>query len=212
MTYTKENRREYQAEWYQENKERTREQRKKKRLENKEKNPRKTIVEKWSFEEDMQIRYNLRNIRMNTPLDSNGGKHLSIRQMAEILGSTSAHLSRLETGCTTQEARPSELATKPKKPLASLISASGTDWVYEYSRILGVPKHCFYPAANNLLSDEIRRDLARRKYRAVFKRNEMLEAALERTLRIVETQTQLLKKQDKSINHINAYLKLALKK
>ena len=85
------------------------------------------------------IRSNMRRIRESTPW--NGGKPLSLRRMAENLGTNSVNLSRFETG---------------RK------SKFNADMVRKYSETLGVPLDLFYQASEvDLL------DISRRRYEEV---------------------------------------------
>ncbi|MFP6706434.1 MAG: S24 family peptidase [Alphaproteobacteria bacterium] len=77
----------------------------------------------------LSIRSNLRSWREKTPLASNNGKPLSIRKMAEILGTTPVTLSRLETG--------------KRSHLFPM-------WIQQYAHVLGVPEYQFFPDVPDL--------------------------------------------------------------
>ena len=80
--------------------------------------PQKRIISKADA---LMVRSNMRRISETTLIDN--GKPLSIRKMAEILGTNSANLSRFETGTT---------------------SPFRHELVMEYAEVLGIPLHFFY--------------------------------------------------------------------
>ncbi len=89
-------------------------------------NPLKCEIEPFVGIVGHAIRGNLRLMREKTPLADNGGKPLSIRRMAERLGTKPINLSRLETG---------------KK------SALYPIWIRQYASVLGCKEVDLFPAA-----------------------------------------------------------------
>ena len=96
---------------------------------------------KLSSEEEHTVRSNMRRIRETTPC--NGGKPLSLRQLADKFDVSSVVLSRFETGNNGS-------------------SKFNAKMVQKYSETLGVPLHLFYQASEvDLL------DISRRRYEKI---------------------------------------------
>ena len=141
--------------------------------------PQKRIISKADA---LMVRSNMRRIRETTLIDN--GKPLSIRKMAEILGTNSANLSRFETGTT---------------------SPFRHELVMEYAEVLGIPLHFFYHRhtrrkPNRLEADLL--DISNKRIQELAQSLKKAQGALRKTQRIVEVQTILLKEQAKTLKTI----------
>ena len=133
------------------------------------------------------VRSNMRRIRETTPI--NGGKPLSLRRMAEILGTSSVNLSRFETG--------------KKSPFRH-------EMVVKYAEVLDVPIDLFYQLEPKLKPSRQEVDLldiANRRYAELDQSLRKTQEALRKTQHIVKVQTLLLKEQDQVLKRVEVGLK-----
>ena len=134
------------------------------------------------------VRSNMRRIReTTTPADEK--KPLSLRRMAEKLGTSPVQLSRFETGKRSTFHR---------------------GMVVRYAEALGVPIDLFYELDPKLTPSRQEVDLldiSSRRYEALAIKLAGTEAALKKTQNIVSVQTFLLKEQDRVLKRMQAGLK-----
>ena len=132
------------------------------------------------------IRSNMRRIRETTPI--NGKKPLSLRQMADKLGTSPVQISRFETG---------------KK------STFHHSMVARYSEVLDVPIDLFYqlkPKKTPCRQDLDLLDINNRRYEDLAQTLSKTQARLKKTLRLVQVQTLMLKEQQKTLKKMRREL------
>jgi|TARA_R110000824_G_C14907089_1_gene646113 transcriptional regulator with XRE-family HTH domain len=141
----------------------------------------------FTEDEEHAIRSNMRRIRET--ISVGGRKPLSLRQMADKLGTTPMQLSRFETG--------------KKSPFYN-------GMVVRYANALDVPIDLFYQSEPKLTASRQEVDLldiGRRRYEALATKLAGTEAALKKTQNIVSVQTLLLKEQDRFLKRMQGGLK-----
>ena len=140
------------------------------------------------------VRSNMRRIRETTiPVDER--KPLSIRGMAEKIGTSPVYLSRFETG---------------RKGL-NCKAKFYHDIVVKYANALDVPIDLFYqsePKVKPSRQEVDLLDIGNRRYTALADKLVETEAALRKTRNIVRVQTLLLKEQYRVIKRVEAGIKI----
>ena len=140
------------------------------------------------------VRSNMRRIRETTiPVDER--KPLSIRGMAEKIGTSPVYLSRFETG---------------RKGL-NCKAKFYHDIVVKYANALDVPIDLFYqsePKVKPSRQEVDLLDIDNRRYTALADKLVETEAALRKTRNIVRVQTLLLKEQYRVIKRVEAGIKI----
>ena len=142
----------------------------------------------FTEDEEHAIRSNMRRIRET--ISVGGRKPLSLRQMADKLGTTPMQLSRFETG--------------KKSPFYN-------GMVVRYANALDVPIDLFYqsePKVKPSRQEVDLLDIGNRRYTALADKLVETEAALRKTKNIVRVQTLLLKEQYRVIKRVEAGIKI----
>ena len=138
-----------------------------------------------SKDEALMVRSNMRRIRETTVLDGDLlVRPLSLRKMADKLGTNSAKLSRFETGKN---------------------SPFRHEMVMKYANVLGVPIHLFYQRHTRRKPTRLEADLldiSNRRYEELAQSLKKTQEALRKTQRIVEVQTMILKEQAKALKTV----------